>query len=81
MCHASYYSSIIRSDLGGSSSDEQQPLSKIAIHKAFIDLHESASIQADSLVLGLEVQKLYIFRLPTANFAKYTLSLSCALYA
>ncbi|KVH98147.1 Iron/zinc purple acid phosphatase-like C-terminal domain-containing protein [Cynara cardunculus var. scolymus] len=53
VCHASSHSSLIRNDLGGRSIDEQ-PLAKIAIYKAVILLHESASIQADPLLLGLE---------------------------
>lgn len=53
VCHASSYSSLIRNDLGRRPIDEQ-PLAKIAIHKAFIALHESASIQADPLLLGLK---------------------------
>lgn len=34
----------------------EQPLSKIAIHKAISSLRESVSIQANPVVLGLQVQ-------------------------
>ncbi|KAJ0950557.1 putative phosphodiesterase I [Helianthus annuus] len=47
------YSPLIRSDLGRNPTDEQ-PLSKIAIHNAFVDLHESASVKAEPLLLGLK---------------------------
>ncbi|KAJ0938579.1 putative phosphodiesterase I [Helianthus annuus] len=50
------YSPLIRSDLGRNPTDEQ-PLSKIAIHNAFVDLHESASVKAEPLLLGLKLNK------------------------
>lgn len=62
VCHASSYSPLIRSDLGRRPTDEQ-PLSKIAVHKALIALHESASIQASPLLLGLKVNMVYFIYL------------------
>jgi hypothetical protein len=37
----------------------EQPLSKIAIHKTTSALRESVSIQANPVVLGLQVQKFH----------------------
>ncbi|KAI3684434.1 hypothetical protein L6452_33658 [Arctium lappa] len=54
VCHASSYTSVIRNDLGWRHPVDEQPLAKIAVHKAFFALHESASIQADPLLLGLK---------------------------
>ena len=39
----------------------EQPLSKIAIHRAVLALHENASIKATPVVLGTKVINNYLF--------------------
>lgn len=39
----------------------EQPLSKIAIHKAIIAFHDSASIRAHPVLLGLKVMLQFFF--------------------
>lgn len=39
----------------------EQPLSKIAIHKAIAAFHDSASIRAHPVLLGLKVTRQFFF--------------------
>lgn len=58
VCHASSYSDTENSDRHLNALIGEQPLAKIAIQKTVVALHESASIRATPLLLGLKVNNV-----------------------